>query len=258
MGSALLVCLLLAAVQAGTPSTAEERYVAELRARIAMGDVDAEVALGNLYETGDTVPLDPVQAAVLYRRAADKGHAGAQANLATMYLEGYGVAPDAAQAVAWFQQAAAGGSIVATFTLATVYDHGAPGVARDDRLAADWYRRAADAGLPMAQHALGLMYRDGRGVARDGTEALAWLRRASEGGHPDAQLDMGALLMARGSDPVEAHVWLNLAASRWKHEESRVRAAALRDELSGTMTPAQLADAYRRATEWQDRHAWGR
>jgi TPR repeat protein len=260
MAPASLVCaLILLAQTAGAPSTAEERYLADLRARIAKGDVEAEVALGNLYETGDTVPLDPAQAATLYHRAADKGHVGAQTNLATMYLEGYGVAQDSAQAVAWFQKAAASGNAIASFTLASMYDEGAPGVARDYRLAADWYRRAADAGLAIAQHKLGVMYRDGRGVARNENEALAWLRKASEGGHPDAQLDLGALLLARqGVDPVEAHMWLNLAASRWKHEQSRLRAAALRDQLANTMTSAQLAEAYRRATEWQDRHAWGR
>ena len=58
------------------PVTAEERYVADLRAQIARGDVDAEVALGNLYEAGSVLPQDPVQAAEWYRRAADKGHTG--------------------------------------------------------------------------------------------------------------------------------------------------------------------------------------
>ena len=82
MSVALLLALLVAQSVSG-PFTAEERYVAELRARIAKGDVEAEVALGNLYESGESVlPLDPAQAAEWYRRAADKGHAGAQMNLA--------------------------------------------------------------------------------------------------------------------------------------------------------------------------------
>ena len=88
------------------PVTAEERYVADLRAQIARGDVEAEVALGNLYEAGSVLPQDPAQAAEWYRRAADKGHAGAQMNLAMMYFDGEGVPRDVAQAVAWYEKAA--------------------------------------------------------------------------------------------------------------------------------------------------------
>ncbi len=105
------------------PVTAEERYVAELRARIARGDVEAEVALGNLYESGQSVlPLDPAQAAEWYRRAADKGHAGAQMNLAMMYLDGQGVARNVPQAVAWYEKAADGGDAIAMFSLGSIYE----------------------------------------------------------------------------------------------------------------------------------------
>jgi TPR repeat protein len=176
-----------------------------------------------------------------------------------MYLEGYGVSRDIAQAVAWFEKAATAGDAIASFSLAALFDEGAAGLERDQARAAGWYRRAADLGLATAQHRLGVMYRDGRGVARDPRQALDWLRKASELGHPDAQLDLGALLLSVApANRVEAHLWLNLAASRWKHEESRVRAATLRDELASRMTPAELSEAFRRATAWQDRHAWGR
>ena len=134
MGIVLLVAL-MAAQAAFVPSTAEERYVADLRARIARGDVEAEVALGNLYESGDVLPQDPAQAAEWYRRAADKGHAGAQMNLAMMYLEGQGVRRDVQQAVAWYERAADRGDAIARFSLGSIYENGANGVARDTVIA---------------------------------------------------------------------------------------------------------------------------
>jgi TPR repeat protein len=256
----LLHASLLAAQAAGSPSTAEERYLADLRARIARGDVDAEVALGNLYESGQSVlPLDPEEAARWYRSAADKGHAGAQMNLAMMHLDGFGVARDVVQAVAWYQKAARSGDAMARFSLGAIYEAGAAGVARDEVKAAEWYRQAAGQGLAIAQYRLGVMYRDGRGVGRDRESAIGWLRTAADQDNADAQLDLGILLSERSpADAAEAHAWLNLAASRWKDEAKRVQAAALRDRLEETMTPAQRRDAYRRAADWQDAHAWPR
>jgi TPR repeat protein len=134
-------------------------------------------------------------------------------------------------------------------------------VARNPAKAAAWYQKAAAQEYETAQYRLGLMYRDGRGVTRDRTRAVDLLRRAAEQDETDAQIELGILLTpGRGpsTDIVEAHVWLNLAASRWKNEGKRVKAGRLRDELEKMMTQDQRAAAYRRATEWQDAHAWAR
>ena len=104
------VLLLLAAQGAFVPTTAEERYLAELRDAVARGDIDAEVTLANMYEAGSVVLQDVARAAALYRDAATKGHVGDQINLAMMYADGQGVARDLRQAVMWYEQAAAGGS----------------------------------------------------------------------------------------------------------------------------------------------------
>ena len=52
-------------------------------------------------------------------------------------------------------------------------------------------------------------------------------------------------------DYVEAHIWLNLAASKLTGQ-SREKAVAARDGLAKLMTPAELRDAQRRA---RSRHA---
>ena len=80
---------------------------------------------------------------------------------------------------------------------------------------ADLYARA-DAGEATAEHALGFLYSDGLGVPQNS---------------------------------VEAHMWLNLAASQLTGQ-SRERAVAARDALARLMTPAELRDAQRRARAW--------
>ena len=128
------------------PLTAEERYVADLRAQIARGDVEAEVALGNLYEAGDVLPQDPSRRREWYRRAADKGHAGAQMNLAMMYFDGEGVPA----------RHCAGGRVVREGRRTRRSDRqlqpwldlriGADRVRQDEAKAATWYRKAAGQG----------------------------------------------------------------------------------------------------------------
>ena len=70
------------------------------------GDPQAQNNLGILYEHGEGVPEDDVQAAHWYRLAAEQGLALAQSNLGLMYDKGEGVPKDAAEAVRWFRLAA--------------------------------------------------------------------------------------------------------------------------------------------------------
>ena len=82
------------------------------------------------------------------------------------------------------------------------------------------YRRAAEQGVVEAQHNLGHMYRIGFGVPQD---------------------------------YVQAHMWFNLAASRFpaSDKESRERAVKNRDRVASKMTPAQISEAQRLAREWK-------
>ena len=80
-------------------------------------------------------------------------------------------------------------------------------------------------------------------------EALTQWRTAADAGDRRAMLALGRLY-AQGlgvlQDYIEAHKWLNLAASRGE-------AAALdeRDALASKMTPAQMARAQERAAAWR-------
>jgi len=258
----LALLLLLAPRPAWPQASAEDerREFINLQYRAASGDLDAQVGLGNAYESGQGVPESLTEAARWYERAAAAGHVGAQVNLATMYLEGQGVRRNTALAARWYREAAGRGDAHAQFSLGVLLESGVAGVARDVAAAATWFRKAGEQRLYLAQYRLGRLYQDGRGVARNTREAAAWYRQAADQDHAEAQIALGELHGPGGEleDVVEAHKWLNLAASRWKSEALRVKAVTLRDALAASMTPEQLAEAGRRAIAWQDTLGMGR
>jgi hypothetical protein len=90
------------------------------------------------------------------------------------------------------------------------------------------------------------MYANGQGVSEDAAQAVVWYRKAADQGVARAQFNLG-VMYGRGQgvsqDYIEAHKWMTLAAAL---EES----AAARDRLAQQMTPAQIAEAQRRAQEW--------
>lgn len=73
------------------------------------GNADAQLNIGILFDAGQGVSADPVQAAHWYQRSAEHGHAAAQFNLAMMYAAGRGVDYDRQQARYWLTLAAGQG-----------------------------------------------------------------------------------------------------------------------------------------------------
>ena len=71
------------------------------------------------------------------------------------------------------------------------------------------------------------MYAQGRGVPQDYAEAARWYRVAADQGDPQAQYNLG-LSYAKGegiSDDVSAHMWFNIAASRFGGSDAAAGAA---------------------------------
>ena len=91
----------------------------------------------------------------------------------------------------------------------------------------------------------------GEGVPQDFKQAEFWLFLAAEQGHAQAQDNLG-LMYAKGQgvlqDYVLAHMWFNLAAAQGEKV-----ATDLRDSLAKKMTPAQIAEAQKLASEWKPR-----
>ncbi len=147
------------------------------------------------------------------------------------------------------------GDADAQFLLGSMYDYGR-GVPQDYAQAVKWYRLAADRGYASAQGMLGLMYENGRGVPKDDAQAVKWFRLAADQGIAWAQYHLGGMYengLGVPKDAVEAHKWFNLSAARASADEKDVRDDAVnkRDILAGKMTPAQVAEAQKRASAWQ-------
>ena len=150
------------------------------------------------------------------RPLAEQGNAEAQALLGRMYGGGFGVTQDNAEAVKWYQLAAVQGYASAQFNLGTMYEHG-------------------------------------KSVAQDYAEAAKWYRLAAEQGDGLGQFNLSNVL-GNGSTPdyVEAHMWATLAAEDSAVEDFvRDWALRFRDTFEEKMTPEQIAEAQRLASEWK-------
>jgi hypothetical protein len=155
--------------------------VDKTRKAAAAGDADAQFSLGEAHENG-TEGLSPsaTEAAAWYRRAAEQGHLEAQMALGQLYQQGKGVEKDDRQALHWFVQAARRGEPQAQFYAAYKYFHG-EGTAPDEPEAAKWLMRGAEQGEINSQYCLGRMYELGRGLSQDHQQAFVWYSLALSG-----------------------------------------------------------------------------
>jgi TPR repeat protein len=156
----------------------------------------------------------------LWHLLAQQGDADAQFRLGVMYESSQGVLRSDAEAIKWYRKAAEQDDAVAQFNLGVMY---AKGVSPNHAEAALWYRCAADHGLAGAQFNLGMMYVEGQGVSQD---------------------------------YVQAHMWLDLAASQLPALGTHQRNTTVdaRDRVASKMTPPQLVEAQELAFEWMIGH----
>jgi hypothetical protein len=113
--------------------------------------------------------------------------------------------------------------------------------------AQQWLQRAGEAGQVEAQTELGERFAAGEGVLQDFSQATNWYRRAAEQGSASAMLGLGIMALSGWSEesgPVEAYVWLNLAAARGEK-----RASGPRREVSSRLSPEELSEAQQRSRE---------
>jgi uncharacterized protein len=162
-------------------------------------------------------------------------------------------ADDHAASVDALKTRAAQGIAEAQFALGLMY-HNGQGIPQDYAEALKWYHLAAAQGDAKAQSNLGFGYYSGQGVPQDYAEALKWHRLAAAQGNADAQFMLGHMYdKGQGvpQDYVQAHKWYNLAAATSTNKPARDSAVNARDDVAARMTPAQLAEAQKLASEWK-------
>ncbi len=94
----------------------------------------------------------------------------------------------------------------------------------------------------------------------DYATALREFRVLAEQGDASAQNSLGHMYIAGEGVPqdyVQAHMWYILAAAGSPSGEDRDSAANNRDIVAKLMTPAQIAEAQRRAEKWRPRRRSG-
>jgi TPR repeat protein len=86
-------------------------------------------------------------------------------------------------------------------------------------------------------------------VPRDYAEALKWYRLAADQGDPHAQYNVGFLYFKGEGVPrdcVRAYMWWTLSAAQGDKNAVNSRSIVARE-----MTPAQIAEAQKLASEWK-------
>ena len=144
----------LSAFRVGAFAEAYRSWTASAQA----GDARAARLLGGLYDTGEGVHQDRLEALRWYERAAALGDAAAMFNIAVSYDSGTGVPPDRSKAAHWYARAAALHHGRAEYNLALLYEAG-DGVRRNPAAATRLFRAAERDGiaaaashLPASQH----------------------------------------------------------------------------------------------------------
>ncbi len=147
---------------------------------IALTVCAATSAWAGAYEDGQAAysRSDNPTALRLFRRAADRGHAGAQYKLGVMYSLGQGVPKNEPESLAWLRKAADQGHANAQLSVGLSYSNGV-GVPKDEKEAASWYRKAAEQGFADAQYCLAGAYYWGDGVPKNEQTAYFWLLLAA-------------------------------------------------------------------------------
>lgn len=101
-------------------STLASSAIAEIRQLAEAGVPEAIFLMGSAYDEGLGVTADPREAAVWFRRAADRGHILAQHSLGNAYADGRGLAQEDATAIYWWRKAADRGDTVPQFRLGQI------------------------------------------------------------------------------------------------------------------------------------------
>jgi TPR repeat protein len=162
--------------------TAEQWYLKAAE----QGDVAAETALGELYESGSGVQ-NPEEAVRWYRKAA-KTSEQAMCGLGRMYASGSGVPQDYHEAADLYLTAQASHTWC-QYELAQLYDFGL-GVPRNPKRAMELYYVVAFVNAE-AQRRLFALYEAGMGVPLDEGQAIAWYRAAAAKGDLRAEIGLG-------------------------------------------------------------------
>ena len=247
----------------------DQQAIAWYRKAAEQNYAPAQSNLGVMYQNGQGVRKDEQQAIAWYRKAADQGLALALNNL-DEDAEAAVNRNDFATAIRIMRPLADQGNARAQRLLGMMYNAGW-GVPKDDAEAVKWFRRAANQGDGDAQASLGAEYRNGTGVPQDYVHAYMWFILAAQTEEPGVNItaqNIGLLAAQRqaynidGTRPTELKPWqvsILKGARAFNCPEGPGRDRCVKvygylinlDTLAMGMTPTQIAEAQKLASEWK-------
>ncbi|KAK3840979.1 MAG: hypothetical protein J3R72DRAFT_475862 [Linnemannia gamsii] len=157
-----------------------------------LGDVAAQVKLGDMYLEGKVAPQNYQSAMKWYLKAADQGSPDAQRKIGTIHCKGLGVSQDYTEGMQWYIRAAGQGGADAQREIGDMYANGL-GISQDHKKSMEWYLKAAEQGDPDAQREIGNNYFKGLGVSQDHKKSMDWYLKAAKQGNAPAQCNIAVI-----------------------------------------------------------------
>ena len=247
LGAIGLVALAVGCGESEPTTASTYPELAALVARAEGGDSNAQVELGDRFESSDSSPHDDAVALKWYRKAALQDHPEGQYSLGVMIYRGRGQSEDRIEGAKWILKSAEAGYTDAQNSLAVLYAMGG-GVAQDHQISMDWFLKAAEAGHATAQMSLGARLAEGLTGPKDPEAAAEWFRRSAENGLPAAQWRYGlALAVGEGvpKDDREAYFWLLMSGVARSRDT-----IDLMEGIEATLTDEERAAIRVQMTEW--------
>ena len=191
--SAREICPANAVFQSRVDEKLNSLSLEDLTAASNQGNTDATVLLGMRYTSGDLQNFE--KAVSLFQAAADKGNADGEYYMAVAYLNGFGVPKDEAQAAVWFKRAADREHAVAQYWFGELTAKGRGGLTADWNAALPYFKKAATGAVTDAFLEIGIMYHYGFGsLPVDYEESAICYRVASKLGSQVAQYNLGRMI----------------------------------------------------------------
>ncbi len=236
----------------------DAKAVALYRQAADAGLASAQVSLGAAYFTGKGgLVKDETQALYWYDKAAGQNDPSVLSHLAMMFLFGTNASKNAKKSYELKVRGANLGDKLALADLCTLYESLDVPV-HSEPTKASWCIKAAEAGDIDAQDVLSTLYLSGEGVPKDDGKAAEMAIKAASQGVAKAQYRAGLLFSSgRGvvADNVIAYAWANLAAGSVNIGDKLIGvvagAASHRDKLARSMSPEDIAEAQRLASNWK-------
>lgn len=162
--------------------TEEKLDVEKIKFFAEKGNPNFQFSLGKLYDRGEYIEQDFLQAAHWYEMAANQGESRAQNNLGCLYLDGEGVDKDFEKALYWFEKSAKQDNSYAILNIGEYYRE----VKKDYKTAMKYYKKAEKLEPKLSWYLMGLLYKDGLGVKKDLKKAKTLFKKSADKGFKEA------------------------------------------------------------------------